>query len=208
MTFKVRGGKEFKIAALSGGVLRRSEQGLDTSLSAMGEEAIYNCVKAVVLANHFANSRRQEAPESAVVHRLGFVPTFTGDMKNQSMTLNILPLGAEPTRPVDPKFAQERILRVGPSMDLTTLKKAIFSFWFQSRSGKSGNPRIAVMGARLVSKAVKGIAAAGMDVHKSRSLPSFVCSTTMQRETDPSKPGEQMSVVYIELEGRPRLKQG
>lgn len=192
------------MASLAGGLLKRSEQGLHTALQAMGEEAIYNAVKAVVLANHFANTRREESPDTAVVHRLGFRPNFTGDDKNMSMTLHVVRLGAEPVPAVNPERDQKRVLRVGSRMALSELKKAIFAFWLESCSGKSGNPRIAVMGARLVSKAIKGMAAAGVDVNKGRSMSNFICCPTMENEDDPNKPGERMSVVYLELEGIPR----
>merc|ERR1711972_1211252 len=71
------GKAEVVLPKLAGGILLRCEQGLTTFLEPMGNQAIYSCVKALVLVNRFACERREKpGDEDRPPARVGFVPKF------------------------------------------------------------------------------------------------------------------------------------
>jgi len=201
------------IQKLAGGILLRGEQRLSTHLECMGSKSVYNGVKALVLANYFANKARQE--RDCPVVRIGFVPSLGRAGENQWIRMTVLALGRgtevsqqEMTSgSIDvenrsPIANDGTTLKVSSNTEIIKLADSVFSNWMQRCAGSlGGDPRLGAMGSVSVSNAVKATAFALRTLNKRRGGGRpFMCIPSMEREPGPQ---EEQTVTYIRLEQRP-----
>lgn len=211
LSFKVRG-DEVNIQKLAGGILLRCEQRLETNLESAGSKSVYNCVKALVLANLMAQRAQQE--RDSQVARIGFVPSFgrTGEM--QWMRLGVVAVGSSLTAP---KVAaagegegrsQPQVvnLKVGARTDMVRLREAIIATWMKRCTGSTDDPQLSAMGRDSVSLAVKAAAFALRDLAQQRGGGRmFCCFPTMEQLPERDEQlGEKQTIVSLRLEFRPR----
>lgn len=210
--FKVKA-EGVNIQKLAGGILLRGEQRLSTHLECMGSKSVYNGVKALVLANYFADRARQE--RDCPVARLGFVPSLGRSGTNQWIRLTVLALG-KGTAPLQQEAPNGSngvehnsqnandvtTLKVGANTEIIKLANSVLTNWMQRCAGSlSSDPRLGAMGNVSVSTAVKATAFALRELNKRRGgARPFMCIPSMERE-----PGqeEEQTVTYLRLEQRP-----
>jgi len=212
LSFKVKA-DNFNVQKLAGGVLLRCEQRLETQLEPMGSRSVYNCVKALVLANRFAEEAREKrGSDEDTVARIGFVPSFARTEGLQWMRLQVIAVGVRPadaavSRP-DVSGLESPNLKVGMNTDLQKLQNAILANWMQRCAGGRGDPVLSAMGEASVSRAVKGAAFALRELSKRGSgARPFVCFPAMEQvlrsEERQQTPGEKQTVTVLRLENRP-----
>ncbi|CAE8673185.1 unnamed protein product, partial [Polarella glacialis] len=146
---------------LAGGISMRTEQRMQTFLEAAGERSIYNCIKALVLVNRFAQKRREDAANDSSIevpwfHRVAFVPSFGKNGTMEWMRLRVIGL------PLAPAVFSESLgvstLKVSSKTPPSALERAILNEWLQRCAGTKGDPRLAGMGATSISASVKASA--------------------------------------------------
>jgi len=198
--------------------LLRCEQRLDTVLEGMGNRSVYNCVKALALANLFAEKRALEGgaaaasgteePQQRPVARIGFLPFLaragaSGGDQLQWMQLKVVVLDARPraTRP----GSGDKVMKVSGNTDLAALQSAVIANWGHQCAGSAGETWIAAMGAESTGRAVKGaaFALAGIKKRESNWL-LFFCFPAMELVDGTDRnPGQPQTVTYLRLEPRP-----
>lgn len=205
LNFRVKG-DGVNVQKLAGGILLRCEQGLQTVLDSMGSKSIYNCIRALVLANRYAQRRREEAiaegkqPLVTTPLRVGFVPRFQGSKGHMWMRLQVVPISRERGTAEPAQDALEP-MKTSARTEIRSLSDAILNQWLQHCGGRTAGPVIAAMGRDCVSTSVKGAAMALKELQLRRSgARPFVCHPRMEQQPEPGKPGEQQTVTYIALE--------
>merc|ERR1719168_26415 len=107
----------------------------------MGSKSVYNCIRALVMANRYAEKRHADAAEAGeqvkkgTPIRIGFVPTFGRNKSNQWMRLQVVPLGARPT-PGPPEKAVKP-MRTSTRTEIKRLGDAILNQWLQCCGGRT-----------------------------------------------------------------------
>jgi len=191
--FKVRAEGD-NVPKLARGMLSRCEDGLDTTLEAMGSRSIHNCVKAIMLANRFA----QVDAKPTTPARIGFVPRFYFDKDKLSMRLRVVPLKYPR---VDQEPDEGVALRVSARTELKRLEAAVLTRWVQCCAGGGASPVVAAMGAESVTVAVKGAAFAlrELGIRKGGARP-FLCWPWAQEVSGVEQEDGPRTVTYLGLE--------
>jgi len=211
LSFKVKA-EDVNMNKLAGGIHLRCEQRLETHLEPMGNKAVYNCIKAIVLANRFAaEARQEEGKKQALVTRIGFIPSLARREELLWMRLTVVAFGSRSSASSPPK--QERqpagpegpTLKVGANTDLEKLRQAIVANWMQRCAGSLGDPRVSAMGGASVAKAVKGSAFALREMARRKvGARPFLCFPTMELVRGTEEQGREMqTVTFLSLEPRP-----
>eukprot|EP00440_Ansanella_granifera_P055055 gb/GFBE01059681.1/.p1 GENE.gb/GFBE01059681.1/~~gb/GFBE01059681.1/.p1 ORF type:complete len:253 (+),score=55.72 gb/GFBE01059681.1/:1-759(+) len=204
LEFKVKA-DGFDLNKLAGGISMRTNQRQVTILEGMGEKSIYNCVKALVLVNKFAEWRREdkEANPDKVpwFNRVGFVPSLRKNGEMQWVSLRVVPI----EEPYSPSSSSECMrLRVGNTTPMMALQKAILNEWLQRCAGSKGEPFLCAMGAKGVSTGVKSAAKCLKELSlRKGAARNFLCFPEMVQEELPVK-GELVTLTQIRLEPRER----
>mmetsp|Transcript_107541 Transcript_107541/g.213584 ORF Transcript_107541/g.213584 Transcript_107541/m.213584 type:complete len:271 (+) Transcript_107541:118-930(+) len=213
MGFKVKA-EGVDIQKLAGGILLRAEQRMYTHLECMGSKSVYNGVKALVLANYFANKARQE--RDCAIMRIGFVPSLGRSGKDQWVRLTVLamgkgtaslqqqtPNGSAGLGESSQTAKDVATLKVSSNTEIAKLANSVLTNWMQRCAGSLGSdPRLGAMGSVSVSTAVKATAFALRELNRRRGgARPFMCIPSMEREP---RREEEQTVTYLRLEQRPR----
>lgn len=215
LNFKVKA-DNCNVQKLAGGLLMRCEQRHETVLEAVGNRSVYNSVKALVLANRFAQeARAQRGDDQVLVRRVGFIPSFARKEQLQWMRLRVVAVGDRPSdgararsTGVDVSDLEAPSLKVGASTEFKSLQNAILANWMKRCEGASGEPVLMAMGEASVTRAVKGSAFALRELSKRRGgARPFVCFPDMeqvqQQPHESGAAGEKQTVVVLRLETAP-----
>merc|ERR1719346_633055 len=136
----------------------------------MGSKSVYNAIKALVLANDYANRAREE--RDCQVARLGFVPSLGRSGQDQWIRLTVLALGkgsasVHQETPSGSSSVEHNsrttndvtTLKVSSNTDMIKLASSVLTNWMQRCAGSlGGDPRLGAMGSVSVSTAVKATA--------------------------------------------------
>eukprot|EP00933_Yihiella_yeosuensis_P073977 TRINITY_DN82788_c0_g1_i1.p1 TRINITY_DN82788_c0_g1~~TRINITY_DN82788_c0_g1_i1.p1 ORF type:complete len:258 (-),score=47.82 TRINITY_DN82788_c0_g1_i1:438-1211(-) len=195
---------------LAGGISLRCEQRLHTVLEAMGDQSIYNSIKALVLVNRFAAKRRVESDTDPNVkapwfQSVGFVPLF-GRSKNgreQWMRLTVVGLPEQQGLRASETPLESSLLKVSSKTPTSALQNSILNEWLQRCAGRTSEPVLAAMGPASVTTAVKGAAFCLLELRrrKGASIP-FCCHPDIRQETQSD--GRTITLTYISLEPQPQ----
>eukprot|EP00930_Biecheleria_cincta_P007713 TRINITY_DN108973_c0_g1_i1.p1 TRINITY_DN108973_c0_g1~~TRINITY_DN108973_c0_g1_i1.p1 ORF type:complete len:262 (+),score=58.55 TRINITY_DN108973_c0_g1_i1:38-787(+) len=203
LNFKVKA-EGVDMNKLAGAVAMRCQNRQQTFLDAMGEKSIYNCVKALVVANKFAEYRRADTafPEKVPWYdRVGFIPMLRKDGTNEWVSLRVVPLEKPPETP--PSSSESMKLKISANTPVLALQKAILNEWLQRCSGSKAEPRLATMGGKGVSSAVKSSALCLAELSKRKGAARlFLCYPEMVQEKLEGK-DETVTMTYLRLEPRP-----